>query len=462
MQRESRLRRQATSLFASQPHQTSSTAPNAEIFQQQQHYIYPTPTSLESRTSPLKTPLVEVFPLVGSTFEQPPSGTLIDDAGERRRGRERSGGEGKDEETVCCLPLIVGPTPRQTGAVAIPRRTKRKRRIDSAGMERVRGETRQSSLHAEVYRHFATASRADLRDSSSIETPQETCHLATSTPSNRLLLSALTESFLLRRLIAQLQHCRLDGAEAFSCIRVSASTQHELANSLFTVFFPICHKYGASVDTAVLAYGIVCKYSLRCAPRLSSTRAQLYVAALVIAFKYNEEEDPNITDFSRMIAKCPGAPLPFASKMLPTPHAVTRMEQKIMRTIDWRIGDIATPLVLTLALLDCLPGAWCVSAKRRIIGMTSVVLEGLLGAPDASTRFPFSMPRWTIFALGQVLSILSRQRYAGSVDQYVRLLHRIIYPDVRLETDKRPPWLEALSKYATENIMSRSASAPGS
>lgn len=438
MHRDSRIRRPAATPCASQLYQTASMTPGDET---SQLYIYPTPTSLESRASPVKAPLVQVFPTLGSVFEQPSSQRL----------------EHKDEEVLGCLPLVVGPTPRQTGVISMPKRAKRRRKAESLGMDRARGEARRSSFSQEAHHQLLVDSHASIKECAIVTTPPATCQLALSSFSNRTLGAALNDCVLMRRLVAQLRCDRIGGVEDFSRVRVGVATQNELANSLCTLFYPVCHKYGASLDTAFLAYGILCKYSQRCAPRLASTRSQLYIAALLIAFKYNEEEDPNISDFARTIAKLPDAPSIFTSQALPTPSAVTRMEQRMMRTIEWKIGDIVTPLVLIMALLDTLPGSWSVSAKHRVLGLAIVVLEGLLATPNAYSHLQYSLSRWTVFASSQVLFALSKND-SCSVDQYVRLLHRIIVPDAHLETESRPSWLEALSKHTTEQVATRSFS----
>jgi hypothetical protein len=219
-------------------------------------------------------------------------------------------------------------------------------------------------------------------------------------------------------LVARLCKGLGDNDAPFHNVALSEPSRMELENSLSRIIYPVCVKYGASLDTAFLAYSILSKYCKVLPPRLMVTRHQLYVAALMIAFKYAEEEDPNITDFCKTISKR------MSDFITPSTAAVLRMEQRIMRVIEWRIADIPTPMVLTYALLDCFPLE--TSAKRTLAKRAQIHLESVL--MEQSDLGKLSTERWTIAVLAQALGHFIPSTTVG---QCARLLSKFLATSVR-------------------------------
>jgi hypothetical protein len=159
----------------------------------------------------------------------------------------------------------------------------------------------------------------------------------------------------------------------------------------------------------------------------------------MVAFKYNEEEDPNIADFSKTILKSKHCPPLFSP---PTAASVLKMEQKVMKVIEWRISDIVTPIILTYSLLDCFPN-WDLHARRQLAKKTEIFLDGYLAT--GSPRHPcFSIPRWTVFALSHVLAISGTCR---NVAQIASTFWNVLYPGEWRQT--APSWYDDLMESCT-------------
>lgn len=386
-------------------------------------HVYPTPTSLVS-------PFGGAPDKEGPSYLVPPASSTV--------GLEAVGGE-----EGWGIPLLVGRVERRLEPTVQVKRRRPRRRLpapvgrnedtlpEDVVMDRIRQQHLRSSFFGP---HFPSNSNS-LRETAS--NPESICIPIGAEAFARH--TAVPDS-LLARLLDRSEGIR---SHSFAECPGSAGMREELRCSLSSIFLPVCKKYCASLDTACLAYTLLARAAPAIPPRLSTTRNQMYIAALMIAFKFNEEEDPVVADFAKTILKTPHRPSTF---QIPPTASVIRMEQRMMRAINWRAQDIVNPLVLTFALLDSLHPSLDLSfaKKRKLAIMAELFLVAMLAHPRTllAVEGGFDVVRWTIFALGSVFHLHCRRREPR---HFIRQLYRSLYPRQWSDARNAPSWYDQLA-----------------
>ena len=266
--------------------------------------VFPTPNSL-----PFKSPApsgVETFQAFDSTLGT--DDAIIIDGG------------------VCSLPLLIGRVARKTKNFLTLRRSLKRRKME---------DERPSNVAIRPVRRQALAER---------ERP--------SYPEETFLSMQLGATVKRTSLLSLLARQLPTGNIFDNCSKCSQLTKIELENSLMSILYPTCKHFKASIDTCFLAYHIISRYCQMVSPARATSRNQLYIAAMLVAFKFNEEEDIEISSFGKFISQLPSSPTSFKR---PQASEVIRMEQKMIRAIGWRLADIVTPGVLINSVLECIP-----------------------------------------------------------------------------------------------------------
>lgn len=359
--------------------------------------IFPTPTSQNSS----KSPHVHSDPLALAISPSPsPSPYQL--------CHQMSGGELILTESSFSLPYLQGRVVRKTRNFTTYRRSVKRKRIPTNDKDDCEAEERTHTCDPDGHNKenpYDPRDKINLFGFShgSIFPPSPTC---------KLLSQALGRPVYRTPLFDELARRLPPPAGYYSRLACAPATRVELEGALTSVFGPVCRRHGASLDTAFLAYGLTGRYCQVASPVRATSRSQLYIASLLAAFKWNEEEDVEIDELARTILANAGSPNSFRR---PTPVQVIRMEQRLMAALGWRLGDDVTPLVLVTALLDCI-GGWGGERRMEIlrkfegtmqiilfernihahgyVELSQLVSLGLafcLGTPESTSFFPTAL-----------------------------------------------------------------------
>lgn len=354
--------------------------------------IFPTPTSLNSS----KSPHVHSDP---SALALSPSPYQL--------CHQTSGGELTLAGSSFSLPYLQGRAVRKTRNFTTYRRSVKRKRVSTNSPN-----DREEGTHTYDFDGHDKENPYNPGDKINLFGFSHGSIFPSSSPTCKLLSQALGRPVYRTPLFDELTRRLPPPNGYYSRLACAQTTRIELEGSLTSVFGPVCRRHGASLDTAFLAYGLTGRYCQVVSPVRATSRSQLYIASLLAAFKWNEEEDVEIDELARTILANVGSPTSFRR---PTPVQVIRMEQRLMATLGWRLGDEVTPLVLVTALLDCI-GGWGRERRMEIlrkfegtmqiilfernihasgpVELSQLVSLGLafcLGTPESTSFFPAAL-----------------------------------------------------------------------
>lgn len=300
--------------------------------------VFPTPTSLENAKLP-KLAFGSTTPFV-----------------------EGSEGALAIHQEAATIPLIMGHVGRRTKNFSILRRSSRRRPMPVQRGSPFNRNNEPSFLAV------SKVGRTLLEDKENL-VPATCPILSILDEISRRINLAIIYSPVLSSLPVQSQKGGLFDGEKLSLFR-----KRELDLSLVTIFRPAGLPFKADHDTTFLAYNLVARYARNSTLVRTATRNQLYLAALLVAFKFNEEEDAEIAQLGEAIMNHGMAPPTF---IIPTARDVIRQESKLLREIGWHIDDIVTPLSLLTAFLQCFPSLneeATIKIRRRVECLISILL----------------------------------------------------------------------------------------
>lgn len=302
--------------------------------------IFPTPTSLDNNDRK-------------STFNFSKSITIQSLSSSEQRGDD-------DMPISPFIPLVSGMIERVVGPKKRPMTLKKinnTKVIDNNSMKRARNQAIQDSFTKNV------------RLTITVPVRQSSGH--------KWLSIEPHQSALLANLVGKLKM-----TIPFWNIRCTARKRNELIGSISSILYPLCASTAGSVDSIFLAYQMVETFVSRQPVQLvhrDDTRMQLYLASIMIAYKLNEETDPHIAPLASQLVT-------LMDVRMPNVFGVLKMEQRLMKTLDWRITMHVLPMNLCLAMLDVLPDCLAVdlALKHAILNESECILKGIVIALKGS------------------------------------------------------------------------------
>lgn len=387
----------------------SSTLSSPDVPSSARHIrtAFPTPTSLESRIdSPDDPKSQRVFAALGTTTQELSAVCLQDTVG---------------------IPLIHGAVQNQLTKrrYVISKATNKKKDIINHRMWAVRCAERKSSF-GPLFKYLTIhESVTDVKANS----PYGGC--IPRTPQ----LQALVDKMSLHR-------------NPITLPRIKEETKVELLNSWSTIFHRIVLRSttSPSIDTSYLAYNLTLRFSSMFPPARKDTRCFLYSAAAMLAFKFLEEDDPKSEDFHNVVdTVIDGDPTSYCKKR------ICAMEQRIMMAVDWRLGDIVLPTILTYALLDniSLYHRTLSAAEKKSIATQTTKLFFFLMQNPSSYQTIVSFPMEDIVAVLLTVNLSAHMKATPRLENtLLAVLLHLLYDDVSsLGHRNHPILLEKVRSY---------------